>query len=158
MTRISTIFQNTRIAGQYLSGVAKRRKSSISTYQLAFNREDDGAWFIDLPEWQGAHASLRMVEGADLLLEHVGQGSPRVEVEVAKSNAPIAELDRNKDYFRCDQIKESLICGAYYQVGLEDFNHTMWLCPVTLFVLGEYPQYLYIKKKRGVKEEVKRGE
>ena len=23
--------------------------------------------------------------------------------------------------------------------------HRMWICPVTLFVLGKYPKYLYIK-------------
>ena len=24
--------------------------------------------------------------------------------------------------------------------------NTIWICPVTLFVLGRYPDYLYIKK------------
>ena len=39
--------------------------------------------------------------------------------------------------------------GATYQVKLYQTKTTIpeiWLCPVTLFVLGEYPLYLYVKK------------
>jgi len=27
----------------------------------------------------------------------------------------------------------------------EDINQVMWLCPVTLFVFGEYPEIIYYK-------------
>ena len=146
MTEIKTIIKNSQNAGHYLNGVVKRRMSGNGNYQLAFNRESNGCWYIDLPEWQGAHASLAMVAGADLLLEYVGQGNPRVEVSVVKSNVPVVELDNEHGYFRCDQLDRSLFGGATYQVNLKDFPHTIWLCPVTLFVLGEYPKHLYIPK------------
>ena len=30
--------------------------------------------------------------------------------------------------------------------GINGFNKKIWICPVTLFVLGKYPAYIYIKK------------
>lgn len=45
------------------------------------------------------------------------------------------------------QGRHSLTGGSFYNVtGLEGFEREIWLCPVTLFVLGRYPKYIYIKK------------
>ena len=46
------------------------------------------------------------------------------------------------------QGKHSLTGGSHYRVTrLPGFRmDEIWLCPVTLFVLGQYPKYLYIKK------------
>ena len=45
------------------------------------------------------------------------------------------------------QLDYSLTGGSTYQVtGLEGFERDIWLCPVTLFVLGRYPRYIYVKK------------
>ena len=30
--------------------------------------------------------------------------------------------------------------------GIAGFTKKIWLCPVTLFVLGNYPAYIYLKK------------
>ena len=30
--------------------------------------------------------------------------------------------------------------------GLEGFTKEIWICPVTLTVLGHYPKYIYIKQ------------
>jgi hypothetical protein len=30
--------------------------------------------------------------------------------------------------------------------GFDGFTKKIWLCPVTLFVLGKYPAYMYLKK------------
>jgi hypothetical protein len=36
---------------------------------------------------------------------------------------------------------------TYYYVDRETKEEsTMWICPVTLFVLGRYPKYLYVRK------------
>ena len=148
MSKIGNIIRNPKVIGQYAKGVAKAIRNKSNSFQLAFNREDDGGWYIDLPEWQGAHANLAMVAGADRLLEFVGCGDPRVEVEVIKSNKPIEEFEHGSEYFRCDQIDQSLVGGATYKVNLEGFGSTIWLCPVTLFVLGEYPKYLYVENIR----------
>lgn len=146
MTKIGTIIKNTQAVGQYLNGLSQNKKQKNHFYQLAFIREGDGCWYIDLPEWKGSHASLEMVAGADTLLEYIAQGKARIEVTVAKSHEAIEALDNNPDFFRCDQLHCSIIGGSTYQVNLANHHDTMWLCPVTLFVLGEFPKYLYIKK------------
>lgn len=69
-------------------------------------------------------------------LEFVCGGSSRVEVEVVKAQTQIEELDSNKSFFRCDVMEKSTFGGATDQVHLVGFDRTMWLCPVTLFVLG----------------------
>ena len=148
MGKISNIIKNPGVIGQYVKGVFKARQEEQKSFQLAFNREKDGGWYIDLPEWQGAHANLAMVAGADKLLDFVGCGDSRVEVEVIKSDELIDRLEQGPEYFRCDRLSQSTFGGATYQVNLDGFNRTMWLCPVTLFVLGEYPKYLYIENLR----------
>lgn len=148
MGKISNIIKNPGVIGQYVKGVFKARQEEQKSFQLAFNRENNGSWYIDLPEWQGAHANLAMVAGADKLLDFVGCGDSRVEVEVIKSDELIDHLELGPEYFRCDRLSQSTFGGATYQVNLEGFDSTMWLCPVTLFVLGEYPKYLYIENLR----------
>lgn len=148
MGKISNIIKNPGVIGQYVKGVYKAKRDEQKSFQLAFNREEDGGWYIDLPEWQGEHANLAMVAGADKLLDFVGCGDPRVEVEVIKSDELVEQLEQGPEYFRCDRIDQSTFGGATYQVNLEGFDRTMWLCPVTLFVLGEYPKYLYIENIR----------
>lgn len=147
MSKLSNILRNPRVIGQYIKGVYDARRAKESTFHLAFNREANGGWYIDLPEWEGAHAQLAMVTGADDLLEFVGKGAPRVEVTVVKSSETVPELDNDKRFFRCDLLNSSTVGGATYDVRLKDFNRTMWLCPVTLFVLGEYPRHLYIARE-----------
>ena len=52
------------------------------------------------------------------------------------------------EYFYCDQISKSMTGDSFYYVkDLDGFIRKIWICPVTLCVLGEYPRYIYIKKK-----------
>ena len=38
-----------------------------SEYQLKFNHEEDGCWYVDFPNWPFEHHNLMMVAGADEL-------------------------------------------------------------------------------------------
>ena len=146
MSKITDIIKNPSIIGKYINGVihAKRKKEQV--YQLAFVKEDDGGWYIDLPQWTGPHANLAMVAGSDDLLDHLLKTDNRVEIEVVKSDKP---LDGMEDYFCCKQIDMTLMGGATYTVhGVQGFERTIWICPVTLFVLGEYPKYLYVRQTK----------
>ena len=50
-------------------------------------------------------------------------------------------------YFECVKQYSGLFAGATYKVnGLPDFTREIWICPVTLTVLGHYPNYIYIKQ------------
>lgn len=144
MSKITDIIKNPSIIGKYINGVIHAKCKKEQVYQLAFVKEDNGGWYIDLPEWTGPHANLAMVAGSDDLLDHLLNTGNRVEIEVVKSDIP---LDDMCGYFCCKQIDMTLTGGATYTVhGVQGFDRTIWICPVTLFVLGEYPKYLYVRQ------------
>ena len=146
MSRILSIIKKTGFIGKYINGVIHAKCKKEQAYQLAFVKEENGMWYIDLPKWTGSHANLAMVAGSDDLLDHLMRTNNRVEIEVVKSNMP---LDGMEDYFCCKQIDMSLMGGATYTVhGVQGFDKTIWLCPVTLFVLGEYPKFIYIRQTK----------
>lgn len=146
MGKLSDIVKNPGVVGQYVSGLVSARCDTKNTYNLTFVKEANGGWYIDLPNWKGAHANLAMVAGSDLLLDHLHRENNQVGIEVVKSDKP---LDNVPGYFVCEQLEMSMFGGATYKVcGLEGFDKTIWICPVTLFVLGEYPKFLYIRQTK----------
>ena len=146
MSAISNIIKHPGIIGKYINGVINAKCKKEQVYQLAFVKEADGGWYIDLPQWTGAHANLAMVAGSDDLLDHLLKQDNRVEIEVVKSAKP---LDDMWGYLCCKQIDVSYLGGATYTVhGVQGFDKTIWICPVTLFVLGEYPKFIYIRQTK----------
>ena len=115
-----------------------------SKYDLAFHREDDGVWYVDFPDWPFAHHNLAMVGGADKLCCYLADGKQTVRVEVIanKHSLPLSGyglLTKTKTY-------SNLFYGANYDAtDCEDFQRSIWICPITLFVLGRYPKYIYVK-------------
>ena len=114
-------------------------------YRLQFNCEDDGKWYVDFPNWPFDHHNLLMVLGADSLCEFLSNDGKHTYVSVIPS-----KKEKNyHGYAKLVQKEHSLRGGSFYQVtGIKGFNRKIWLCPVTLFVLGHYPKYIYIKKLR----------
>ena len=112
-------------------------------YELQFNHEDDGCWYVDYPGWPFDHHNLMMVSGADRLCAVLSDDDRVARVEVIPSST---ERDL-PGYALLTQLQSSLAGGSTYQVtNLPTFTGSIWLCPVTLFVLGEYPQYIYVRK------------
>lgn len=112
-------------------------------YSLKFNHEADGCWYVDFPNWPFDHHNLMMVSGADKLCEFLSDDNKSAYVNVIPSN----KEENHTGYAKLIQKEHSLTGGSTYEVtNLEGFNHNIWLCPVTLFVLGQYPKYIYIKK------------
>lgn len=106
-----------------------------------FNKEKDGRWFIDLPEWKGDKDALEMVVGADTLLDIISQGEDSVNVDFSEEEFVGYQylLTKNRE-----EIEE--YGGAWYDikaVNLTPFE--CWLCGVTLFVFGYYPEKLYLR-------------
>ena len=112
-------------------------------YQLQFNHEEDGNWYVDYPGWPFDHHNLMMVAGADELCEFLSDDDKFAHISVIPSNKPL-----DKPGYAClIQGEHTLTGGSTYNVtALPSFEREIWLCPVTLFVLGHYPKYLYIKK------------
>ena len=126
-------------AGVMVRSVFGRRNE----YHLQFNHEEDGCWYIDFPGWPFDHHNLMMVAGADKLCDFLSSDDKYAHVDVIPANRE----EDHPGYAKLVQKEHSLTGGSTYQVtGLEGFERDIWLCPVTLFVLGRYPKYLYIRK------------
>ena len=94
MSKIGDIISNPSVIGQYIVGVMGARNSNCSSYDLAFVKEANGNWYIDLPQWQGAHGNLQMVAGADKLLDGLLTEGNRVEVQVVRAKQKVMDLKR----------------------------------------------------------------
>lgn len=122
-------------------------------YILSFTKEDDGKWYIDIPDWPFDHHNLMMVAGADKLCEALSYDGRHTRVEVMIADTDEEELKMIRTHYSTDIIGTredySITGGAYYRIGAErkyTHNAKFWLCPVTMFVLGHYPMYLRIRK------------
>ena len=112
-------------------------------YTIKFNHEEDGLWYVDFPNWPSDHHNLLMVAGADKLCAFLSDDDVTSEILVRPSSKRL----QLEGYAELIQKDHSLTGGSTYEVrNLEGFHRDIWLCPVTLFVLGKYPKYMYIKK------------
>lgn len=140
MYTISDIFKG---APKLVKSVLNKKRE----YHIQFNKEKDGCWYVDFPHWPFSHDNLAMVSGADKMLELLSGGDLFVKVSVI----PAKRQELHDDYIELEQTESSLFGGSTYQVKYEPFKErfnrdTLWICPVTLFVLGQYPKFIYVKK------------
>ena len=132
------VFHIIRLIGRLLRNAMMRR----SKYDLAFHREDDGVWYVDFPDWPFTHHNLAMVGGADKLCSYLADGRQTIRVKVIASQHSLPF----SGYGLLTKTYSNLLYGADYDAtGFEDFHRSVWICPVTLFVLGRYPKYIYVK-------------
>ena len=94
-----------------------------------------------------------MVLGADQLLELYAQGDYEVELTISTIAFEGADVMERIKFGLPSAIDptyytdEEAGSGATYKVGTINhipFNLEFWLCPVTTYVFGEYPEKLYI--------------
>ena len=129
-------------------------------YKLHFIAENDPPikrWYYDFKYWGFDHANLEMVSGADKLCELYSNGKDEVTVNIIASKKQLNLSPQLYDEFVAQDIiidgmthqgdlinsqLDKFLYGRTYQNGYTQ----MWICPVTLFVLGRYPKYLYIRK------------
>jgi hypothetical protein len=135
---------------ELLKGAQKMAQSVFGKkdeYRLKFCKEEDGRWYVDFPNWPFDHHNLLMVEGADDLCELLSDDGIITEVSVI----PAKQREKHDGYFELEQTESSITGGSTYEVYNDEFRqrfnrNDLWLCPVTLFVLGEYPKYIYVKE------------
>jgi len=112
-----------------------------------FYKEGSGRWYVDLPEWEGSKDELEMVSGADTFLEILSQGESEVNVILSVT-----------DFVGSDKLQLikpgrlggwELGEGSWYKldsyIGIS-YDLEMWLCDVTKFVFGGFPETIYFKK------------
>ena len=116
--------------------------------RISFTKESNGRWYVDFPNWPLSHDNLEMVAGADDLLDLLNDGSNHVKLMVYTTKPTKYDVELKK-------VHSALTKGAFYTVetsllGWEKPNairrKQLWLCPVTLTVLGHYPQQIYFTK------------
>ena len=135
---------------ELLKGAQKMAQSVFGKkdeYRLHFNKESDGLWYVDFPNWPFDHHNLLMVEGADKLCELLSHDGKTTKVSVL----PAKKREKHDGYFELSQTECSITGGSTYSVDNDAFKQrynreTLWLCPVTLFVLGQYPKFIYVKQ------------
>ena len=128
-----------------LKGAQKMSKSVFgqkSEYELQFNHEEDGCWYVDFPDWPFDHHNLMMVCGADRMCAALSDDDKHAYISVI----PSRKAGEHEGYHELERIDYTITGGAYYSVSGIPGVTQIWLCPVTLFVLGHYPKYLYVKK------------
>lgn len=126
-----------KVVWKFLKGIFSFKKRE---YTLTFNKESDRLWYIDMP-WPGDHGNLQMVGGADKLLAFLNPSKVTISCIPSKEDKEIL------GYFKLRRTVWGWAKGAFYQVeGLDGFSREIWICPVTLCVLGYYPKFIYIKQ------------
>lgn len=136
---MNNIYKAFKTIPYFLKGIFSLHKK---VYRLSFVFvPEDNLWYIDIP-WPGDRYNLAMVAGSNKLLDFLCEDNNYVTVDVLPRN----KREQHEGYFECEQTASSLFGGSFYNVhGLEGFTHDIWICPVTLCVLGYYPKYIYIK-------------
>ena len=133
-----------KLAWVYAKGICGLRRR---VYDLQFVYvPEDKTWYIDM-SWPGDRYNLAMVSGSNHLLTFLDyKGERRVRVLVKPSKKLLPELEA-EGYFMCNKQFSRLLGGATYKVNnLDGFTREIWICPVTLTVLGHYPRFIYIKQ------------
>ncbi len=102
-------------------------------------------WYIDLPEWQGPKANLEMVAGADTMLEVLSRGNKRINVSFTDSKKLLVDKDlpislslehKNDGVYR--------VFTHETEFTADELPNEIWLCAVTQFIFGDYPQHIYV--------------
>ncbi len=112
---------------------------------LKFYKDPDNRWYVDLPDFPGEKAELEMVVGADTMLEIIAEGN----------DAVMAHFDLNS-YKGAEQLVLQEIHeqgGATYLLKTYrgvDLNLQMWLCDVTKFVFGNFPEIIYFNARLNI--------
>lgn len=102
---------------------------------MRFHKEEDGCWYVVLPNWYLSHSNLMMVAGADDLCEELSHNGTDVDVDVA--------LEPTDNYDVVLHRESWNVHGATYKVDGANTKQ-IWLCPVTLFVFNKYPKTMYL--------------
>lgn len=131
------ILKNFKTIHSFISGIFSK---SEREYELTFVQDPDGRWYIDIP-WDGNRSNLEMVAGSDRLLSHIAKGDNKVTLQVI-----LDYIDDDNGYIILDRFRKSLAGGASYTVSNAGFKEPIWICPVTLCVLGRYPKTIYFKR------------
>ena len=104
----------------------------------------DGDWYCDIKGWPEKYfPNSLMVGDASRLITLMSGGKDYVTFDVVPSKKEISE----EGLVRLDLTSSSVTGGGYYEAEVGGVQlPRIWLCPVTLFVLGRYPKFICFKR------------
>jgi hypothetical protein len=126
-----------------LTKAVYHRWTSNGFYEVSFIKIGK-KWYCDVPGFpKELFEHTLMVGGASKFLEYYSRGEDRLVATIKIAN----EME-DKWYCGSRLYKNSstLTGGAFYKDPSGNFNEEIWLCPVTLFLLGKYPERILIYK------------
>ena len=116
-------------------------KTSNEFYEVTFTKIGR-KWYCDVPGFpKELFEHTLMVGGANKFLEYYSHGETRIKTTIKIAN----EIDDN--FFcgsRLYKTQSTLTGGAFYRDPSGNFDEEIWLCPVTLFLFGKYPDRILI--------------
>lgn len=98
-----------------------------------------GSWYAQLPDYIGNVENLEMVSGADTMCEKLDTDEDGL-VQLIVSDSFIKEAN-----YTIKKINLTGNFGANYYCPELDMN--LWLCNVTKYVFGDFPEIVYIQLK-----------
>lgn len=113
------------------------------TKTIWFYKDENSRWYADIPEWVeagGTEDDLEMVCGADLWLDELSGAANEITFTLSDTDKFSNHLNR----IARDEFGATYMAYKYYN---EIFNAQVWLCNVTKFVFGEFPEVIYYKEE-----------
>lgn len=115
-------------------------------YALHFVKQNS-RWYADIKGWPDKyHDNLEMVFGSNRLLDTLDTNNTG---SVYTTIYPGSSVEDGNLFLT--KIDSTLLGGAFYKAvllhneTLSEFPEEVWICPVTLFVLGKYPESMIVK-------------
>lgn len=112
-------------------------------YEVSFTKIGR-KWYCNVPGFpKELFEHTLMVGGASNYLEYYSRGENEIVATIR-----IAKEWEDKFYcgVRLYKVSSTLTGGAFYKDPSGNFGEELWLCPVTLFLLGKYPKLIFIYK------------
>lgn len=110
-------------------------------YEVSFTKMGR-KWYCDVPGFpKELFEHTLMVGGASKFLDYYSRDENKIK-------ATIRVTDEMEDKWFCGsrlyKTESTLTGGAFYKDPSGNFNEEIWLCPVTLFLLGRYPERILL--------------
>ena len=104
---------------------------------LKFYKDNIGDWYVDLPDYPGNKEDLQMVCGADAMLDILSENQEEVTLKIEEYFEEATHQLRNP---------EEEAGGMTYLLEGQNLLIEVWLCDVTKYIFGKFPENLYILK------------
>lgn len=107
---------------------------------MKFNKLSSNRWYAEVDDWPGDFEDLQMIFGADTLLDKLSDGKDYVKLAIYADEIP------NKFTVMLNKYNEDKEGAYYMQRYYGDIPESVFICNVTEFVLGYFPDTIYITK------------